>query len=190
MRYNAGNAVLSAPRALNISLAGAKPMPRPDPITVTVGERFNALTIVAILPGKRRLPRCLCRCACGNELRVEPFNLINGLKQSCGCQWRSRAANANKIHGKRGTTIYVAWKNMRSRCYNSKRLDFKNYGGRGITVCTEWKESFEAFYAAMGDPPEGTSLDRIDNEGNYEPGNCRWATRAQQQSNTRRSRRP
>jgi hypothetical protein len=91
-------------------------------------------------------------------------------------------------HGRSKTRIYHAWQQMRDRCYNDGRPAWKDYGGRGITVCERWNTSFEAFAEDMGDPPYGESLDRIDTNGNYEPGNCKWSTRQEQARNTRANR--
>lgn len=88
-------------------------------------------------------------------------------------------------HGMTKTPEYLSWCSMKSRCYNQNAVGFKLWGGRGITVCDRWASSFENFLADMGPRPKGTSLDRINNDGNYEPGNCRWATRSEQRRNSR-----
>jgi hypothetical protein len=90
-----------------------------------------------------------------------------------------------KTHGKTFTQEYSIWLGIKQRCFNKNSIGFHNYGGRGITMCSEWRNSFEAFYKHMGDRPVGKSIDRINNHGNYEPGNCRWATQAEQVNNSR-----
>ena len=91
-------------------------------------------------------------------------------------------------HGMRSTSTYSSWANILQRCTNQNSQAYERYGGRGITVCDRWRNSFENFYADMGERPEGTSIDRINNDSNYEPGNCRWAT-STEQNNNRRERR-
>lgn len=92
-----------------------------------------------------------------------------------------------KKHGMSHSFTYVSWESMKARCYSPGQPSYKNYGGRGIRVCEHWRTSFEAFLADMGERPAGTSLDRVDSDGDYEPGNCRWATRDVQNQNTKRT---
>jgi hypothetical protein len=108
-------------------------------------------------------------------------NLRRGLTLSCGCLRLEKQTR----HGSSGTAVYGVWASMKRRCSRSKDKRFADYGGRGITVCARWQESFEAFCSDMGPRPAGCTLERIDNSKSYEPGNCRWATRGDQQSNMR-----
>jgi hypothetical protein len=155
-----------------------------------VGRRFNRLVVQEFVgKDKNRGLKWNCLCDCGKEKVVLADNLRSGTTQSCGCLQKERASNAQTKHGncknKRASKIYSVWQNMKDRCYNSAHKYYKHYGGRGIIVCPEWLESFENFYKDVGDIPDGMTFDRSNNNGNYEPGNWRFATQKEQNNNTR-----
>ncbi len=128
-----------------------------------------------------------CKCDCGNECIVSSHNLRTGHTQSCGCLQRERAAKANTTHGHRHTRLYGIWNSMVARCHRKNTKAYPDYGGRGITVCDEWKRDFQAFYDwAMANGYNDTlSIDRKDNDKGYSPDNCRWATTEIQANNKR-----
>lgn len=130
----------------------------------------------------------LCKCDCGNECLVASHNLRTQHTQSCGCLQRERTAEAHTTHGHRHTRIYGIWNTMVARCHRKNTKAYPAYGGRGITVCDEWKNSFQSFYdwAMENGYNDGLSIDRIDNDKGYSPVNCRWVT-METQSNNRRS---
>jgi hypothetical protein len=154
-------------------------------ILIPEGTKFGRLTVVsrASSTGKRTEWNCICEC--GNQVVVTTDSLRGGKTQSCGCLQKERASEAKKTHGMTHSPEYNTWMSIKARCFNTKNQDFKYYGDRGITICDEWKDSFETFYADMGSRPEGCSIDRIDVDGNYEPSNCRWATDLEQAHNKR-----
>lgn len=156
-------------------------------------QRFGRL--IALLPqGKDNhgMYRWLCQCDCGREKVVRSSDLIQGKTKSCGCFHDEAIAKRAFRHGhskgahSKGTKTYSTWMAMRDRCRYPNYKDYKYYGGKGIKVCERWN-SFENFLTDMGERPEGLTLDRIDSNGDYEPGNCRWATWAEQRANQCRS---
>jgi hypothetical protein len=152
------------------------------------GREFGYLTVIRRDGTYRNTTQAawLCRCRCGTTTSVCGNSLRSGRSRSCGCLIREVAITFNTTHGKTGSRAYNVWGGMLQRCLNPNNAAWSDYGGRGITVCKRWL-TFENFYADMGDPLEGLTLDRFpNNDGNYEPGNCRWATRKEQAINQRR----
>lgn len=167
--------------------------PRTLPLT-KVGSRYGYWTVLEVLRGTRwKSGEAIAVCDCGRVKIVHTRYLRTGESKSCGCHktelWlkANGGKSANFKHGLARTPEYHTWMAMRHRCYDSSRKDYPRYGGRGITICASWRESFLNFLKDMGLRPEGDySIDRIDNDGNYEPDNCRWATDKQQRANKRR----
>lgn len=126
----------------------------------------------------------VCTCQCGSTATIASRDLVAGKSTSCGCYRAEIAGDARRTHGRSAARVYTIWCHMRARCLNPAHPRYPLYGGRGITICDRWS-SFENFYSDMGDPPAGTSLDRVDNSRGYSPDNCRWATQREQVHNSR-----
>lgn len=153
------------------------------------GKAFSSWTVLREADrASDRSRQWVCRCACGTERVVLQGNLTNGASRSCGCVQRAAMTRHGHARKRNQSPTFRSWSSMRGRCCNRNDPNYRNYGGRGICICDRWLCSFEDFLADMGERPAGTSLDRIDGNGNYEPGNCRWATRVEQQRNIRSNR--
>lgn len=149
-----------------------------------IGARAGRLTVIAEadskIHGNSTVKRWLCKCDCGGSTIATTHDLRRGHTKSCGCYQRERTGDSARAHGMRHTKVYHTWLDIKNRCHNHRNKSYKNYGGRGIAVCDEWRNSFIPFYQYVSALPHfgenGYSIDRINNDGNYEPGNVRWAT--------------
>ncbi len=153
-----------------------------------VGKVFNRLTVISYASSAKYGRKWLCQCSCGNTAEILTVNLNRGT-ESCGCIHKETVSKIRTKHGHNKSNIkvtptYNTWHGMIQRCTNSNTRSYKNYGGRGITICPEWFD-FKNFLTDMGIRPVGTTIDRINVDLGYVPGNCRWATPKEQAMNKR-----
>ncbi len=162
---------------------------------VNAGDKYGFLTIVKeiepVYSSSFKIRRVNCMCDCGKNIDVRLRSLRQGNTKSCGCYsivvQKENAIKRNTTHNLSKTSEYKTWRSMKHRCFNSNNKHYRHYGGRGITVCERWSESFINFYNDMGPKPTPLhSIDRIDVNGNYEPSNCKWSTASEQQKNKRK----
>lgn len=151
-----------------------------------IGKKFGRLTVLDFLH-KRKSGHgtLLCICDCGKQTKtVTTYRIISGHTQSCGCMQKEAISKMASTHKMSNTSVYNSWLSMRERCNNKNTICWSNYGGRGISICKEWNESFEKFMEDFGHTfKEGLQIDRINNDGNYELGNVRWVTPKQNSRN-------
>ena len=155
------------------------------------GENFNRLSVIDFAYSENGMAFWNCICSCGNSAVMSGVRIRNNKTKSCGClskETRIIIGKCNKIHGKSKSPEYISWADIKSRCYNKKDKGFENYGDRGIVMCDEWLNSFSQFYADMGNrPSKKHTIDRINNNGNYDSKNCKWSTKKEQARNRRTS---
>lgn len=153
------------------------------------GKKFGRWNVLKRASNHKRQSTYLCKCDCGTEKIVLASSLIQGLSVSCGCYHIDKLKEQQTTHGLTNTRIYRIYHNIIQRCTNQNNNRYKDYGGRGIKVCEEWKDDFQAFYdwAIATGYSDDLTIDRIDVNGNYEPSNCRWATMKTQRNNKRNS---
>lgn len=159
-------------------------------IEVEEGQRFGRLVLIREIEAYKGRRKFLLMCDCTNLTEVSLTNLRKGKTQSCGCLQKERTSSAKKTHGKTHTTVYHSWLGIKQRCYNPNHPDYDLYGGIGLGIYEEWKESFENFYSFIGDPPDGQrwSIERLNNDIGYLPGNIEWALPEKQARNKGKSR--
>lgn len=149
------------------------------------GKKYGKLTVIKRAKNRGHNTYWLCQCECGNFREAQASNLKMGTANSCGCDTREKIIKATTKHNETKTRLYSVWSNMKQRCYNKKQIMYKYYGAKGIIVCDEWKNNYEAFrdWAFANGYGNNLTIDRINVNGNYEPSNCRWISNFEQQHN-------
>lgn len=153
------------------------------------GNKYGRLIVIERDGRKNKRTTWRCKCECGNEKVIAGADLKSGRVHSCGCLKKELMAAKQTTHGMCRTRLHAIWGNMKARCYNDNNKEYHRYGGRGIKVCEEWCNDFIKFneWAISNGYREGLQIDRIDNDGNYEPSNCRWVTKKENGNNTSKS---
>lgn len=174
----------------NLAMSETIQLPTKHGFIDITGNIYSRLTVISYSGSSKRGALWLCKCDCGNETVQAGGDLRCGRLVSCGCWKREANSERSKTHGESGSALYVVWSGMKKRCNNIRCRNYRNYGERGIKVCDEWSASYESFRdwsIASGYAP-GLEIDREDNDGNYEPSNCRWVTGKVNCRNNRRNR--